>query len=40
VVIEVIGKREFAALVDDFPEIGRTLMAAMAQRLAEIDGER
>jgi CRP-like cAMP-binding protein len=40
VVIEVIGKREFAALVNDFPEIGRTLMAAMAQRLAEIDGER
>jgi CRP-like cAMP-binding protein len=39
VVIEVIGRREFLSLVADFPEIGQALMATMAQRLAEIDGE-
>jgi CRP-like cAMP-binding protein len=39
VVVEVIAQREFASLVAEFPEIGETLMATMAQRLAEIDDE-
>jgi CRP-like cAMP-binding protein len=40
VAIEVIGRREFTTLLDDFPEIRQALMAAMAQRLADIDGDR
>ncbi|MSO78843.1 MAG: cyclic nucleotide-binding domain-containing protein [Acidimicrobiia bacterium] len=37
VVVEVIGQREFATMLDDEPEVKDQLMAAMAQRLAEIE---
>ncbi len=37
VVVEVIGQREFATMLDDEPEVKNTLMSAMAQRLAEIE---
>jgi CRP-like cAMP-binding protein len=33
--VEVIGRREFKALIEDQPEIGHQLLATMAQRLAE-----
>jgi len=33
--VEVIGRREFKALIDDQPEIAQRLLATMAQRLAE-----
>ena len=36
VVIEVIGQREFATMLEDEPEVAARLMSAMAQRLAEI----
>jgi CRP-like cAMP-binding protein len=39
VVIEVIERREFLGLVAEVPEIGQAVMATMAQRLAELDGE-
>jgi CRP-like cAMP-binding protein len=37
VVVEVIGRPEFAALLSDEPEVAREIMATMAQRLDEID---
>ncbi len=37
VVIEVIGQREFATLLDDEPEVAAQLRSAMAQRLAELE---
>jgi len=37
VVVEVIGQREFATMLQDEPEVASQLMSAMAQRLAEID---
>jgi CRP-like cAMP-binding protein len=33
--VEVIGRREFKALIEDQPEIAQQLLATMAQRLAE-----
>jgi len=39
VVIEVIERREFLGLVAEVPEIAQTIMATMAQRLAELEGE-
>jgi len=38
-VIEVIERREFLGLIAEVPEIGEAVMATMAQRLAQIDGE-
>jgi CRP-like cAMP-binding protein len=37
VVVEVIGQREFATMLDDEPEVKTQLMSAMAQRLAELE---
>lgn len=37
VVVEVIGRPEFAALLSDEPEVAQEIMATMAQRLDEID---
>lgn len=37
VVVEVIGQREFATMLDDEPEVRKQVMSAMAQRLAEIE---
>jgi CRP/FNR family cyclic AMP-dependent transcriptional regulator len=37
VVVEVIGRPEFAALLNDEPEVAQEIMATMAQRLDEID---
>ena len=37
VIVEVIGQREFATMLDDEPEVRKTVMSAMAQRLAEIE---
>jgi CRP/FNR family transcriptional regulator, cyclic AMP receptor protein len=39
VVIEVIERREFLGLIAEVPEIGEAVMATMAQRLAQIEGE-
>ena len=39
VVIEVIDRGAFLGLVSDVPEIGQVVMATMAQRLAELEGE-
>ena len=36
VVVEVIGQREFATMLDDEPEVAAQLKSAMAQRLAEL----
>jgi CRP-like cAMP-binding protein len=38
--IEVIGRREFKALVDDQPEIAQQLLATMAQRLDEDEAKK
>jgi CRP-like cAMP-binding protein len=38
--IEVIGRREFKALVDDQPEIAQQLLATMAQRLEEDEAKK
>lgn len=38
VVIEVLGRREFATLLADNPELANQLLTAMADRLAELDG--
>lgn len=37
VVVEVIGQREFATMLDDEPEVRKQVMSAMAQRIAEIE---
>ena len=37
VVVEVIGRREFATLLDDEPEVAAQLKSAMAERLAELE---
>jgi CRP/FNR family transcriptional regulator, cyclic AMP receptor protein len=38
--VEVIGRREFKALVDDQPEIAQQLLATMAQRLEEDEAKK
>jgi CRP-like cAMP-binding protein len=38
--VEVIGRREFKALIEDQPEIAQQLLATMAQRLAEDEAQR
>jgi CRP/FNR family cyclic AMP-dependent transcriptional regulator len=38
--IEVIGRREFKALIEDQPEIAQQLLATMAQRLSEDEARR
>jgi len=40
VVLDVIGQREFATLLEDEPEIGKKIKATAAQRLAELDAEK
>jgi CRP-like cAMP-binding protein len=35
--IEVIGQREFAALLADVPELSQQLLATVARRLADLD---
>lgn len=37
VVVEVIGRQEFAALLTDEPDVAQEIMATMAQRLDEIE---
>jgi CRP-like cAMP-binding protein len=36
-VLEIIGQREFATLLEDEPEIGAAIKATSAERLAELD---
>ncbi len=36
-IIEVIGQREFATLLEDEPEIGKVIRTTAAERLAELD---
>jgi CRP-like cAMP-binding protein len=40
VVLDVIGQREFATLLEDEPEIGRKIKATAAERLAALDAEK
>src|SRR5262249_28114787 len=40
VAIEVIGQREFAALLAEVPEISQQLLASVARRLADLDQQR
>jgi CRP-like cAMP-binding protein len=37
VVLDVIGQREFATLLEDEPEIGKKIKATAAERLAKLD---
>ena len=40
VVLDVIGQREFATLLEDEPEIGKKIKATAAERLAALDAEK
>jgi CRP-like cAMP-binding protein len=37
--IEVIGQREFSSLLDEVPELSQRLLAAVARRLADLEGQ-
>jgi len=39
VVLEIIGQREFATLLEDEPEIGEKIKATAAERLAALEAE-